>query len=665
MKESNKSLQILHKQGKICVERMAYMTEYLIAKQTSNEHHSLKRAQAIGYYLGHKKPVVYDKGRLLGTMTAKEKGMQLYAELNDLVIWRDLSNEHLAGKLTKEESILLNKKIFPYWMTHDMVAHFENRCKDSKLMKFFKQQEFCKISEQSGLVPDFTMFLEQGLLGVLERIKTKKEDATDEKTRNFYTGVEVIGEGAIDYARRLVQEARALSETVTGEMQTHYMKLAELGEKVPLEPAQSFLEAVQSIWFYIMIMGTEYSLEGMNLGRLDQVLYPYYKKDVAQGRLDEDDALEILSEFWNKLGDYRRIKEEKHKQYVEGVLAITIGGVNEKGEDAINALTYLFLRVSEGFERKRPILILRMHEELNPKEYIHLICRHRGNIIDGYFIANDKKNIALLQERGFSLQESYNYVVMTNGVLGVPGLSYEGSAKVTINLVAMVELALYNGRYYETGRKQWGPLTGEPENFESFEEFLSACKVQLKYLINQSIKVFQIVEAAGKEHLSIPFTSLFLKGVLDKGQDLTKGTSKYVDEAVRFVGLKEAIDTWIGVKDTVFEDEYCSFKKLMQAVRDNFKDHKQLETYLKAKCTYGESRGLALTFSKIIKQYIEEILEEYTTLRAGHYYGTYGMNVEAIKMGKQTAALPSGRKAYEAFLNEAPRLEESLEELEA
>ena len=313
--------------GQICIERMTYITEYLIKEDSNIGSANLKRAKAIAYYLSHKLPIIYEKEKLIGTMTSKKQGMHLYAELNDLVIWRDLSMEKDLGKLTEEESILLNKTIFPYWMDKDVVAKFEEKCQDTKLLKFLKQQGFCKISVQSGLVLDFSIILKKGLSNILEEVQQRKEEIINKAILNsekaaqidFYESVQAIGRGLIDYVKQLENKAIGLSEKATSKkLQDYYLDMAKICKQVPLNPAKSFLEAVQSIWFYLIAMEAEYSLEGMSLGRLDQVLYPYYEQDIASGQLSEEEAAEILKDLWCKLGSWRTIKEEKHGQNANG-----------------------------------------------------------------------------------------------------------------------------------------------------------------------------------------------------------------------------------------------------------------------------------------------------------------------------------------------------------
>ena len=185
--------------------------------------------------------------------------------------------------------------------------------------------------------------------------------------------------------------------------------------------------------------------------------------------------------------------------------------------------------------------------------------------------------------------------MMANRVLGIPSLSYEGSAKLSINLAAIIELILHNGKRHKNSRKQWGPLTGEVENYEDFDDFLSAYQKQGSWLIKQSIESFQIVEAIVQESLPIFLGSIFFKGALEEGRDLTKGSSVYIDEAIRFVGFKQTIEYLLQISNRQGQNE------------------------------------LFLGFEKWVNEFLNFTLKSYVTVRNGSYYVSYDMDKEAIK----------------------------------
>lgn len=608
-----KKEEILMASCELCIERAKYITAYLEQNKNNMEHNKLKFAKAIRYYLSHKNPVILSHNLIAGMMTSKKEGINLYPEIGDLVIWRSLRMKGLMD----EEISLLNEQIFPYWMERDLQTYFEEQCKEVKYLKDFKNQGFCRIEEYRGFVPDFKMILEEGLEALLEEVSKRlgevknkipilKEHLLKEAQEQaiFYESVREVGYGLLNYVAHLEEAAKVLSEEVEDELQKQiYLKMARTCKKIPAQAAGSFYEAIQCIWFYVIAMGAEYHLEGMSLGRLDQILYPYYKKDLLKGRLTEEEALTLIKELCTKLYYCKNIKGES-------TLGITIGGINELGEDSVNAVTYLFLKAISSLEDEMPNITARIHREKNISEYIECVSKVGQTM--KLTLQEDQENIKRMTRKGISLENSRNYAVMADGVLGFAGLSYEGSQKLSIDMTKIFNLALNNGRQQETGKRQWGPLTGEVENLEHFDEFLRAFKTQGEWLIKQSIMCLELGEEVAKENIQWPFAALLFKGCIQRGEDLVRGGSVYADVEIRKSSICETARLLAYTKQVVFKEEGIKFKNAV-------KNLKTMEEYKDSDFNNIDTE-IILQYKRWLIEFLQSVLRGYSNPRGGGYF---------------------------------------------
>lgn len=594
-----------------CIERAKYITTYLETNKESEESEKLKFAKAVGYYLSHRTPVVLENNLLAGTMTYKKWGTHLYPEIGDLSIWRNLRRQ----ELTAGEVQLLNEQIFPYWMERDFTTYYDEKCKEVKQLKAFKDQGFCEISVYRGFVPDFKRLLDEGLIKLLKEANDKavairtKMPALEEHLLAeakaqvvFYESVKAIGEGLLEYVKHLGEHARGLSEKATDELQKQiYLKMARNCEEIPFQGAKSFDQAVQSIWFSVIAMGAECDLKGMSLGRLDQILQPYYERDLLEGRITEEEALILVKELCLKLYYSERDKKENS-------IGITIGGINALGEDGVNAVTYLFLRVISSLKGEFPIITARVHREKNEPSYMSRVSECVGERV---VLQEDMACIKWLVGKGISLKNSRNYVGLVGGILGIPGLSYEGCQKLSIDLKKILSLAINNGRQQMTGGRQWGPLTGEAENFECMLDFIEAFKKQGAWLVERSIACLEAADQVAIERLQWPFASLFFRGCMERGEDIIAGGSIYADIAIRYNECEEVVKLLAYVAQNIdkAENRRLAIRSLKKA-----------EVYKMDVLNINISTEVVLKHKKWLSAFLQDLLKGYSNSRGGRYF---------------------------------------------
>ncbi len=246
-------------------------------------------------------------------------------------------------------------------------------------------------------------------------------------------------------------------QTADPDARDEWETIAGICERVPALPARTFREALQSLWFAHMITVWEDGVNANGIGRLDQFLWPYYERDLDEGRLSRDEAAELLAALWIKL----------YQSY--DVQQMMIGGQSPDGRDAINPLSYLVLDVTEGLGFVR-CLSARLHRG-SPREFVSrcvdLIAKGGG--IPFFF--NDEALVPALASKGIPVEEARGYAAIGCIEITIPGKANPHAVSHWINLPKCLELALNDGRDLLDGA-QVGPRTGTLEDFTSMDDVL-------------------------------------------------------------------------------------------------------------------------------------------------------------------------------------------------
>ncbi|MCJ7601321.1 MAG: pyruvate formate lyase family protein, partial [Desulfobulbaceae bacterium] len=328
----------------ICIERARYVTRYLRDKDDPTDAPEVRQARKVNYFLQHKRPVFHDSNLLAGSTTSKALGAPLFPEFFALTLWPELDTVSARAKnpqkLTPDEAKELNREIFPYWMDKNVLELTRKRIGNAESLKLFESLVFfiaAKAGCISHAVPTYAAMLEHGLTGLIDEAAAREAaalaHASDEKNRqaDFYRAVQISLEGIIEYAEHLAEEAAMLASVADDpEVRQEFLEMAKVCRRVPAGPATTFREAVNAIWICQVGIHAENINMAMSPGRLDQILYPYYKRDMEAGRLDLDRAIELIGCLWLKIADNVTMVPEASEEMFGGagtVPAITLGGV--------------------------------------------------------------------------------------------------------------------------------------------------------------------------------------------------------------------------------------------------------------------------------------------------------------------------------------------------
>ena len=513
---------------------------------------------------------VAERSLFAGSTTTKFKGVILYPELLALALWPELhtlpqrkANPYYLDAATRHA---LNTQVFPYWMADSVLERARRMSKpkeaggpDFDLLEYLVFFLASKPNCISHTIPDFSRAVRDGLAARIAEARARRDEATEPEAQNFYEALAVAMEGIITYSTRLAEaaEAQAATEadpTVRQELEI----LAAIHRKVPARPARTFREGMTALWVLWTAVHQENANVGLSLGRIDQLLIDLYRQDREAGTLTEADAVELACCLWLKIGDHVPTVPQTGEQLFGGTgsnQAITIGGVDRQGRDAVNELTYIFLRATELMQLRDPNLTARYHPDVHSREYLERLCR--ANVRTGATPAlhNDRAAIAALMAKGDAEEDARDY-----GVVGCvepcsAGRHYGHSGALLVNLPSVLEMTLFGGKHRHTGAgpegPQIGPKTPAPAEMTSFDEVWDAFETQARWMVAQTVAVNNALGRAHQAVYPTPILSSLFEGPMERGKDLIFGGAMGNSSGVAVIGLADVADSLTAIERVV------------------------------------------------------------------------------------------------------------------
>lgn len=572
-----------------------------------------------------------------------------------------------------DEKILLNE-LLPYWKGKTVVDILEKKMLDagllSKEMYDFVLAVPGNTSRQVTMIStcatiasylahvilDYPRVLQKGLHKMKEEVVAAiKDEKNDRDQKDFLGSISIAIDGVIIFARRLAERIEEELERENDRARKDILeKMLQVCRKVPFEPATTFREAVQSIWTVKTAVETAHPVYLSCFGRLDQDLYPYYKKDIEERNITPDEARELLEELLLKIMS-QNIRPESnilgnfYHRFL-GSLPVTLGGITPEGKDASNTLTHLFL---EAADRSKAIVnvSVRIHEN-SPDDLLMKVAEVLHNGTSSISLFGDEVNIEALKNRGYAEQDSKNYAVMGCVETTVPGKIGSMSANA-IQLCRLLDITLRNGdsKILAGAIKGDGLKTGDPDTFENFDQFLDALYRQAAYFIKKIVDGSNTRDRIFREYLPSPLLSAFLSGCLENKKDLTAGGSTYDLAGISFINsIANMVDSLYVIKKLIFERKYFTFRELINAVDNDFQGYEKMQREirnLKGKWGNGNSEVDELAHD-VMKRMFEETYK-YRAYRGGPFTAYIISMITHTIDGRLSIASPDGRNAAKPF----------------
>lgn len=433
---------------------------------------------------------------------------------------------------------------------------------------------------------------------------------------------------------RYAQAARQRAASCPDPAQAaEWEEIAAICERVPAQPARTFREALQALWFAHMITVWEDGVNANGIGRIDQFLWPYLQADLAAERISWQEAGDLLAALWIKL----------YQSY--DVQQMMIGGQTPDGEDAVNPLSYLVLDVTEalGFVR---CLSARVHRQ-TPRAFLSrcVDLLARGGGIPFFF--NDEALIPALTAKGLPLPDARDYAAIGCIEITIPGKASPHAVSHWINLLKVLELALNDGRDMLDGT-QLGPRTGTLAEMRSLDEVLAAYAEQLRYFADWAVYGSNAAELAHRYQYRLPYLSLLTDDCVAQGLDIIEGGARYNYHSSAAMGIPNVADSLAALETAVFREKRVTPQEMLAALREDFAGREDLFAYLRHRVPkYGNDQEVPDRYAADLARQYCELLGSYQTVSGGTFFCHLFTFTLMLGYGRLTAASPEGRRAGE------------------
>ncbi len=513
------------------------------------------------------------------------------------------------------------------------------------------------------IIPDYEGVVKKGLKYYHNKAQEvyaqlsdqEKEGPKGQELRAIIKAAEIPRKLASKYA----EECRRLKdEASTPERVEELEQMAKNLEHVPWEPAETFWQAIQAIWLtHMLVMAEEsYPGPGLSFGRTDLHLWDLYRKDVIEEKnITKEFAKDILGSFWFHCNTAYDAMIRLGKQGITSGFGqlMTLSGCGPSGEDLTNELTYTILEVIDEWH---PILEpkpnIRLHRN-SPEKLLDVIVEIIGRSQGAPFLINfDERSIAGMVKEGISKDDAWDYACVGCLENTMQGNDRSGTVNINVNLTKSIELTLWNGKNMPGNDvttkpgEQIGPETGNPEDFETWEEFWNAWKKQIQFMIKHTADVYNLTEELRGEYLPTPYLSTFVNDCIDKGLDVRNGGPVYRFITVEGVGFASTVDSLLAIKKLVYEDKKHTIAQIKEALMNDFEGYEVIQTYLKNKAPkYGNDDDNADEIARMVMEtWCDETWKYKTSTDFQFRPGMLSWNYWAGADAGLTIATPDGRK---------------------
>ena len=651
----------INQNPKLCIERAELFTKSY--KETGGQPPAIRRAKALDKVLQEMSVCINPGELIVGNTTSKRVACPLLPEIEwrwyvaeaDTIATRDYDQveslrDDEKAKLWDILSWWDGKSLFDYWKNVTPEEY-----KDLELQLWMAGGANPTDGHHSAhCCPGFERILTKGITGLLADVdrgieKFDRFNPAEQLKRIYLESVKISLEAVIAFAERFSTLAKnmALIET-NKERVRELVKISEICHKIPANPAETFYEAIQSVWLTYVAVMLEGWGPGIGFGRVDQYLYPYYERDIKNGVITRDNARELIALLLIKVNELVMpfpAKKGGGRSAGLGTLSgITLGGLTRDGTKKSEELTFLFLEAEELVTLGEDMsfrVCSSMSENLILKS-LEIAKQVHGKT---KFVC-DKTAINQQMNDGKTIDMAQDYAVTGCFIHTVPGVSHDPGVDA-INLPYMLELALNNGISRLTGKRA-GAETGNPRSFTSYNDIWQAYLIQMKKLLPICLIGSSQYMQITAEKFPSPLLSAMYEGCIEKGMDVNAGgTNPYATASLWVNGIVNIGDSLAAIRKAVFEDKSIEMSRLIDALDNNYVGFPEVLHRLNSAPKFGNDDDYVDNIVNDVLCSLVDEVDKYRCYADRKFTVAAGSIRNNIVFGKALGALPDGRKAGE------------------
>lgn len=655
--------QSLNAENRISAERALLITEFYQSGMADAEPVPVQRALAFKYILEHKYICVNEGELIVGERGPAPKATPTYPEicihsLQDLEILND--RPKVSFKSDETTRAAYRDIIIPYWKgksNRDRI--FQNLPQEWK--EAYTAGVFTEFQEQRA--PGHTALgikmFRTGLLDLKEEIAESlaKTDLVNDPEgvdkRDELRAMDIVCDAMIRYAERYAERLEELAAEEKDPVRKKELeKMAAICRRVPAHAPTTVHEALQHYWFIHLGVVTELNpWDSFNPGRLDQSLYPLYKKQLEEGTVTQEEVYEMLQSFWVKFNNHPSppkvgVTAEESNTYTDFCL-INVGGVKEDGSDGVNEMSYILLDVIREMRLLQPSSMIQVSKK-NPDRFIRAAVEI---IKTGFGQPSVFNTDALVQEM---LRAGKDVRDARNG--GCSGCVETGAFGTEVyiltgyfNLPKILELTLNDGFDKRTG-KQIGLKTGTATDYRTYEELFAAYKAQVQHFMRIKLTGNNIIERIFMKYMPVPFLSVLIEDCIRNGKDYMCGGARYNSSYVQGVGLGSITDMLTALRYHVYDKKTIAMETMEKALANDFKGFEELQYQLVYHTPkYGNDDDYADEQEVQVFDMYYDVLSGHKSPRGADYRVNMLPTTCHVYFGKVTGATPDGRNAWKVL----------------
>lgn len=660
--------EVLDEKPYIDAQRAILVT--LAYKENLNQPRVMVRAKMLEKVLDNMSIYIEDKSLLAGNQATKNRNAPIFPEYTMEFVMNELDQfEKRDGDIfyitekTKEQL----REIAPFWQNNNLRARGEALLPE-EVRVFMETGVFGMEGKLNAgdahLAVNYERILKDGLRGYEKRVKEYKAalDLTNPDNVDkycFYNAVLIVLKAVRNFANRYSVLAKDLAEKeLNQKRKIELLEISRICSKVPYEPAETFKEAVQSVWFIQLILQIESNGHSLSYGRFDQYMYPYYDRDIKNGTIKESEALELLTCLWIKTLTINKVRSQAHTLSSAGspmYQNVTIAGQTTDKKDAVNDLSFLVLKSVAQTRLTQPNLTVRYHKNINKRfldECVEVMRLGFGMPA----LNNDEIIIPSFMDWQVKEEDAYNYSAIGCVETAVPGKwGYRCTGMSYINFPRMLLCTMNNGVDL-TSNKRFTKGYGYFTEMESYEELLKAWDKTIREITRYSVIVENVIDKASERDVPDILCSALTDDCIARGKTIKEGGAVYDFISGLQVGIANMADCLAAIKKLVYEEKKITRQELWDAILDDFsspKNKKIQEMLIREAPKYGNDDDYVdQLIVEAYDSYIEEI-EKYPNTRYNRgpiggirYAGTSSISAN-VGQGMSTMATPDGRNAFE------------------